>query len=341
MLGPRPFRPLCVLVVGLVAELASAQTPILANRILLVRTASHDAATSRVRAELESEGWQVLEVDARREPLEAVASARSAVAAIRVESNPPAAEVWVADPVTGSTSSDEMLAGERGSDAVLAVRAVEVLRARLLKVGIVAPQLARPAPAVRIEPPRPSPPPPPPPAAPHRPWWASAGSAVIGSQGRLGPAVGVSLSASVEVHDRALVRLRLWVPGTAARLSEPEGETSVWLGLAALGPGIELFRPEARWSSRGSLGVGGLVFHYRGEADPPYHGRSSTLLTSVAVAAWDLGYRPDPRLGIRLEPMVGVAIPRPVVRVVDRTATRWGRPWFGLSLVAEFDLAPR
>jgi hypothetical protein len=329
-----------MLVTGcVVAQSAMAQAPVVADRIVLVAAAGRDAATSRVRAELESEGWQVVDLDARSEPLEAIAGARYAVAAIRVGSDPLTVEVWVADPATGATATDEMLAGDRGSDAVLAVRAVEVLRARLLKVGIVAPQPAKPAPVVRPE--RPRPPPPPPPALPHRPWWVSAGPSVIMSPGRLGPAAGAALSLSAAVHDRALVGLRLWVPGTAARLTEPEGETNVWLGSAVLAVGIEIFRPDAAWSSRASLGAGGLLFHYAAEADPPYHARSSTLLTGVAAAAWDLGYRLDPRLGIRLEPSVGIAFPRPVVRVVGRTATSWGRPWLGLSFVAEFDLAPR
>jgi hypothetical protein len=315
-----------------------AQAPVVADRIVLVRAAGHDAATSRVRAELESEGWQVVDLDARGEPLEAVAGARNAVAAIRVELDPPTVEVWVADPVTGATASDEILAGDRGSDAVLAVRAVEVLRARLLKVGIVAPQPVKPAPVVRPERPRPTRPPPP--VTRHRPWWVSAGPSVIMSEGRLGPAAGAALSLAASVHDRALVGLSAWVPGTAARLTEPEGETNVWLGFATLGVGTELFRSSTPWSSRASLGAGGLLFHYGGEADPPYHGRSSTLLIGVAATTWDLGYRLDNRLGIRLEPSVGVTFPRPVVRVVDRTAPSGGRPWFGLSFVAEFDLAP-
>jgi hypothetical protein len=341
MLGPRRSRPLSMLVAGcVVAQSALAQAPVIADRIVLVRTTGHDAATARVRAELESDGWQVVDLDARGEPLETIASSRNAVAAIRVESDPPTVEVWVADPATGATASDEILTGDRGSDAVLAVRAVEALRARLLKLGIAAPQSAKPAPPA-IRPERLRSPPPPPPLPAHRPWWVSAGPSVITSRGKLGPAAGATLSLSAAVHDRALVGLRLWVPGTAARLTEPEGEVNAWLGFAALGVGIELIRPDAAWSSRASLGAGGLLFHYGGEADAPYHARSSTLFTGQAVAAWDLGYRLDPRLGIRLEPSVGVTFPRPVVRVVGRTATSWGRPWLGLSFVAEFDLAPR
>jgi hypothetical protein len=339
MLGSRRSSPLSILLAGCaLAQPALAQAPVVADRIVLVRAAGHEATTSRVRAELESEGWQVVDLDAHGEPLEAVAGAENAVAAIRVEFDPPSVEVWVADPVTGSTASDEILGGDRGSDAVLAVRAVEVLRARLLKVGIAGPQAARPAPVVHAERPRPTPPPPP--VARHRPWWVSAGPSVVMSEGKLGPAAGATLSLAASVHDRALVGLGLWVPGSAARLTEPEGETNVWLGFAMLGVGAELFRPSTPWSSRASLGVGGLLFHYGGEADAPYHGRSSTLITGAAAATWDLGYRLDSRLGIRLEPSVGVAFPRPVLRVVDRTATSWGRPWFALSFVAEFDLAP-
>ncbi len=317
---------------------AQGQAPVVADRIALVRSAGHDATTARVRAELESEGWQVVDLDAHGEPLEAIAGAQNAVAAIRVEFDPPTVEVWVADPVTGATASDEILGGERGSDAVLALRAVEVLRARLLKVGIVAPQPTKPAPVVP-----PKPPPPrqlPPPVARHRPWWVGAGPSVIMSEGKLGPAAGAVLSLAASVHGRAIVGLSVWVPGTAARLTEPEGETNVWLGFGMLGIGVELLPPSTRWSSRASVGLGGLLFHYGGEADPPYRGRSSTLFTGVGAATWDLGYRLDSRLGIRLEPSLGVTLPRPVVRVVDRTATSWGRPWFGLSFVAEFELDP-
>jgi hypothetical protein len=116
---------------------AFAQRP----HVVILGPAADNAAVVRMRGELAVLGIDVdVLVPAQRTDLEAVARRLGAIAALRVETTPPAVVVWV-DPAVGAPGAppEVRVAGGADDAALLALRAVEVLRAKLVKVPLALP----------------------------------------------------------------------------------------------------------------------------------------------------------------------------------------------------------
>jgi hypothetical protein len=118
----------------LAGSLALAERP---HVVILGPAADHEAVV-RMRGELAMLGIDVDVLVQARDgaSLEAVARRMGAAAALRIEVSPPAIVLWV-DPAVSPVSPAEVRVGgaaEERDPALLALRAVEVLRARLLKV---------------------------------------------------------------------------------------------------------------------------------------------------------------------------------------------------------------
>ncbi|MFI5306775.1 MAG: hypothetical protein ACHQ53_05455, partial [Polyangiales bacterium] len=123
--------------------------------VALVRTDSSDRllrdAGTRLRAELHAAGFDVIEVDrAPGDEREGVESAESngaafATVALNRARSGAFADVWISDHLTGKTVVRRLEVSEASNAAaVLAIRALELLRASLLEVAA--------APAVQNEP---------------------------------------------------------------------------------------------------------------------------------------------------------------------------------------------
>jgi hypothetical protein len=95
----------------------------------------------RIRAELDANGWRVLEVGPDPEldavPLTELAARHSATAAIRVQPARAQVELWMARAQGAEAGALETLsvAGPRPNERVLALRVTETLRARWLKLA--------------------------------------------------------------------------------------------------------------------------------------------------------------------------------------------------------------
>jgi hypothetical protein len=184
-----------LLVVGLTASAAAAP-----SRLVVVQIAGEPRlvgdATRRLRAELTASGFEVITVDGKpgASPREAVEDAHLhpvATLAIVSTDRGAAIDLWVADHLTGKTLVRRIDVQQREA-AVLAIQAVELLRASLLEadhppeettISRLPDDLARWAKAPQVEPPQstfaPSPPPsfapsPPPSFAPSPPPSAPA-----------------------------------------------------------------------------------------------------------------------------------------------------------------------
>jgi hypothetical protein len=116
------------------------------SRVALVRSATTDRvlheASTRLRAELLDAGFDVVEVDRapgdpRSEVEEAAPDASSfATVAMSRVANGAFADVWISDRVTGKTVVRRIEVGAGpNATAVLAIRALELLRASLLEVA--------------------------------------------------------------------------------------------------------------------------------------------------------------------------------------------------------------
>jgi hypothetical protein len=317
---------------------AQTQIPTAANRIALVANSDNETTTARVRAELESDGWQVVVVEQEALSLEVIAQANNAIAAIRIQANPPACEIWVPSLEADSNSSSEVIDGSTKAEAVLAIQAVEVLRARLLKIGIAAPKttipVTAPVPApLRTELPRVS-------RVEHHPLWIGVGSWLLGSPGGFSPSVIAGITLSGPLWRHWILATRVWAPITAAEESQPQGTTQLWLLSTSGSLAYELGDSESIWNGRLHLGLGALLLHYRTEAIPPFEAHSPTFVTALNYVAFEVNRRLDSRLRIGIELSGGLSWPRPVLMVAGQNVAHWGRPYLAAGIQGEFDVAP-
>ena len=142
-------RRLCaaILLVTLpVALETSGQADGARSRVALVRSSSSDPvlreASTRVRAELIDAGFEVVEVDRApgdpRSEVEDAAPTTASFATVAMNRAPNGAfaDVWISDHLTGKTVVRRIEVGAGpNATAVLAIRALELLRASLLEVA--------------------------------------------------------------------------------------------------------------------------------------------------------------------------------------------------------------
>src|SRR5688572_3122807 len=135
----------------------SLATSAMAQKIAVARTAGDQRITNRVNAELSALGFDVELVPETRstEPrsLRQIAVEHGAVAGLRASPSKTGIELWIVNPNTGDTAYEEVVTVKSRNDELLALRSVEVLRARLLKLGVLS--SAPPAPVAEESPPEP------------------------------------------------------------------------------------------------------------------------------------------------------------------------------------------
>jgi hypothetical protein len=318
--------------------------------------------TARVRGELSAAGFRVL----TREPPSGV-SAERAVAMAGADLSPsavlwivaasghtlaaPALEIWLSDRLLGKVSMARLRGAKAAGETpkVLAVQAVELLRARMseLRVHDADEALAAEDAAAWVERPAPPEPPPPavrepderrdqpPPAAPatrERPWFGvSFGLAYLLGSG--------SLSAT------PMPALGLWLG-----LGEPRAGAARWafdlnLNAGAFGP-RERFR-EARGSARldqaygelraalravthvpvepfAALGLGVYTVGVRGRADPPFESHRQRYWAPTGSVSAGLRTRPFAHLSFLAYGEYLQAFSRADVRVANALVARAG-----------------
>jgi hypothetical protein len=318
----------------------SAPAPQPPPKVILIRPPAAPAAVTealvRLRGELVAAGFdaQVTELTLGadvRGSLEKLAppsdGAATALVAV-VASDPGSADLWVIDRVTGKTVVRKVNAG--GADAprvaeVLAVRAVELLRASFLELAIAAP----PSPG--------APPPPPPPVVVERfatatleeadwSWAVEAGGATADALG--GPWNAILSVARIEhaFGRRLCARITFAGLGTAARVDTPEG----YVGLSQtvlLAEGIVRFRRGRRIEPMVSLGAGALRLAADSHESAPYEAVSGARWSAAADVGAGLRVplrRHRFELGVEVHALA--AQPYPVVRFFESDVSHAGRP---------------
>ncbi|MFO0550800.1 MAG: hypothetical protein U0271_20570 [Polyangiaceae bacterium] len=326
-------------VVGLGALLAAtlatraeaAETP---TKVALLEPDSASAVVhetvTRARAELASAGFEVVVVRTKRgEPradLEDALREAGATAAIAIAA--PAAsegrtssivEVWVSDRLTGKISIRPVeTAGTSNAPALLALRAVELLRASLVEVDLGATNTPVPADVRHFV------------GADATPFGIEAGVAGVFAVDPALPAIAPELRFS-------------WVAdvGFGARVT--------WIG-PTLGPGFEgalgeaqltqylafaeaLYRPplDSPLSFTAGLGLGVYHVSARGELTDADREREDDSTALLATAAVGLGIRFHQHFGVALDLTVGVTAPRVTIAMGDEVVGRLGRPLLTLT----------
>jgi hypothetical protein len=294
------------------------------ERILLVPAS--EAISGRVKAELEALGFEVAlspMTQDDRPALEAAAREYQALAVLRIAKA--GIEVWVMDRLTSSTVLRERVT-ER-DEGLLAVRAVEVLRASLLEVA--APTF------VSREPPLP-------PAVAPPPTLPTASL-------ELGPAIALS-PGGVPVTAQAALAFRWYpmprfdlavmvlAPTVPATVRSTEGSTTAFLSAVGLQGDFLIAERTATFNARVGAGVGLLWSHLEGSAVSPFEGRVENVWLPLpflrAGASRALGST------VRLWLDVGVAITpsRLVIHFAGREVANFGRPMVFSTLALEVAL---
>jgi len=299
---------------------------------------------TRLRAELIAAGFEITEVERRddgaREAAEADPSSPGVFATIAiVPRTADAADIWVADRITGKTVVRRIrVASGTGRDmaAVLAVRAVELLQASLLEAL---------EPPPRAEPASPEGAPPPPTAVPGEvsAWMSSrraanepraaethfmlqAGAGMIHSFGGVGPAFLPVLGLGYRLSSAVAVGIRAGGPAFAADLPATGGTIAVRQELVTVEATYELLSPAA--TVRPVVIGGAGVYHLGvvGTATPPYRGESNGLFAALLA----IGPGARVRLGERVSLLGDVRLlfiaPRPIVRAAASEAGSMSRP---------------
>jgi hypothetical protein len=304
-------------------------------------------ALVHLRGELAAEGFasQILELDVgadARAALERAAPDIDAVAVVAVlpvaaapsaggGADPNAVEVWVVDRVTRKTVVRRARAeGDRARAAqVLAVRAVELLRASFVELAIASSQ------------PPPAGPPPPAGTATAERWAATAieeqprrwsygvelGGTVLGTFEAARPALLPTVRLERTVGERGLVRLSGAGLGAPIRVSTANGDAVVNQDLL-LAEGAMRFRLGRRVQPIVSLGAGALRVSADGRPAPqtPYQAASSSRWAGALDAGGGVRVSVRRWLELAAELHLLAAEPYPVVRFLDTEVLHVGRP---------------
>jgi hypothetical protein len=330
--------------------------------VVILGPALDHLAVVRMRGELAMLGIDVdVVVRARDEDnLPAVARRMGATAVLRVETSPPAIVLWV-DPtlatVPSPSAAEVRVTGpaEERDPGLLALRAVEVLRARLLKVPLPpAPEAgaaAEPAPpiadagftgalgegvvppappATAVTEPRASNPPRPGgdavPTRATRPVGLEVAPAMLVSPGGVPPAFQVRLGAEWDPIPRLGLEVLAFLPVTAGTVSAPEG--SIDLRVMNLGGDLRvvLTDPAAEFSIALGAGASAVMLAMTGKAGDPWAGQTGTRWGVAPFAAATLGYRVHPRFAIRLDALAALVRPEQGLRIAGRSVAMFGEP---------------
>jgi hypothetical protein len=314
------------------------------SRVALVRNESSDAllreANTRLRAELGDAGFDVVEVDRApgdaREGVEGGGGESFATVSMNRAGAGAAADVWISDHVTGKTVVRRLqVGGAPNAASVLAIRALELLRASLLEV-------AAPEPSTSEEPPR-APPPdvlrwvePTLPPRPLRPWQPFQGTTLgVGATGLhglrgVGLAFGPTLRLSHSIAERWFARLTLTGPLVGPEITEAQGSAAVRQEFASADLG---------WASRARpvgvyawVGVGAFDLHVTGSAIGPYRSRNEGVVSFLSMAGLGGVAHVGGRVAFTVEITALSLIPQPLVVIADHEAGKAGAPSLGMSL---------
>jgi hypothetical protein len=314
------------------------------SQVALVRCSSSDRvlreASTRLRAELLDAGFEVIEVDRapgdpRAEVEETTPEAASfATVSMNRAANGAFADVWISDHVTGKTVVRRLEVGAGpNATAVLAIRALELLRASLLEVAVKAapsePAMSAPndvmtwiAPALPVAP-----------APPTTPLLqgSALGVGALALHGLSG--IGLAVGPSIDFSHGAgplFVRVTLAAPLAGPELSMAAGSATIRQGLAAVSVG---WATEPRpIGARAWIGAGGFDLHSSGSASSPYRGISGDIGSFLWTAGVGGLARIGPRVALTADLMAVLLDPQPIVVIAGRDAGSAGAPSVGASL---------
>ena len=305
-------------------------SPVYAQRVLVVRPPSSDAALfeafGRLKAELALQGFEIVVESGARGPansegLELAAAREEAFAAISLQRDRDGttAQIHIVDRVTGKTVTRKlMISSAPDGPMLLAIRAADLLRTSFLELG---PGERPPEDVVGVEES-------PPPIEVVRfsrslPRFQIAAGGMVTFEPTLGLAAGAALAAHFRPIPRLQVGLEFVGPafggeyradGGAATVRQEWGLLRTAWNFGAVDPG-----PRIEWGP--VLGAGVVHLDARGEVEPPLVAEQATLWAFGALAGGQVESYFSEAVSLSLSLAALGLIPQPVVAVAaERSA---------------------
>ena len=330
---------------------AAAEAVSAAPRVAIVRdpepTAEREAFENQLRSELAAAGFEVVTVRESAdspEALETIASREGSVAAIRLDrpAGSVSARLWVTERVTGKTLLRTVRPEAVSPEApgIIALRAVELLRASLLELNEAHPPRGSvPAPAsVRswVAPAAPAP-------AARRPagkepasWSIYIGPTLLGSPGGIPASFAPSVAFGWRPAPHWSSELR-WGGPFVATPSTSSGSATIDQQFLTWRVRFDFLDPKALVGPFAVAGLGGHHMSVYGSASEPYRGRSASGYGLLAMAGGGARVAVTAALFLTAECAVAIAARRSVIRFADTDPITTGRPWVLTSLGVEYE----
>jgi len=353
--SPRPCPRVAVSIAlaVLFAGASSAAADPARSRVAVVRPPEADEVSSevsmRISAELAAAGFDVVEIDAPPDTSSraAVEAPSKAVATFAVErvGNRPAVDVWLSDQITGKTTVRRLelrLGATDRAASILAIRAVELLRASLLEIVVPAKaEEDRPAAAV------------PPDVAtfvrtastPVRevPSGLFGGvgletdAAVIHGFSGVGPSYGLALRGSYGLSREFAVRITLAGMELGPTLRAAGGTAISGQEIGVI-EGLYFTPVAGPLSAFVSGGVGAYHVHVKGSAESPNSPASADLWSPAAMLGAGAGLRLGPGVSAVLSAYGVSTTRRATVVIAEDEVGRTGQPslFAALGVLATF-----
>jgi hypothetical protein len=327
----RLFAAGLALVATMAAQAAGAAT------VILVRPENPKPITAealvRMHGELVSVGFdvQIVASSAGTDPrasLEQTASGSNvdAVVALLGDATPGPVEVWVIDRVTGKSVVRRIPNQPESNRAaeILAIRAIELLRASLLEVAMAGgkepPIVLKPPPVEvtrfverALEPRRGS------------RWAIEVGGSGVGSFDGVGPALLPMVRLDLALGSYGLMRATAAGLGTRSHVEAQSGSAEVAQQFGLIEAGVRL-RPQRRVQPFFSLGAGVRYTSAEGRASFPNQGQTAAQWSFVADVGTGIRLSLHSRFEIALEVHAQLAQPYPAIRFLGSSVATAGRP---------------
>jgi hypothetical protein len=125
------------------------------------------------------------------------------------------------------------------------------------------------------------------------------------------------------------------VPALPLRLTAAEGEADLYMGLLAAGVRLTFAEPGDRWVPFAGGGGAVTFVDLRGDPLPGYVDRPALVAGGAPYLRGGLSVTVAPLLRVRLDALVGWALPATVVRFDGREMVTWGPFLLNASLGLE------
>jgi hypothetical protein len=306
-----------------------------------------DSFGLRVRAELESLGFDATLVDPDAEPasrvsLEAAARRVAAIAAIRAVPSAGGVEVWIADRVTGKTVLRQIAMDDAPSrdaadrDDALALRVVELLRASMLETMLpVAPPGDVPAPAElgeKLHVPAPARMDPPPPTL-----RLSVAPAVLLSPGGFGASASLDLALAWMPSEHVGIVVFGAIPLSKPEVKKDQGVADLSVFLVGGGARFLFTTRANRWVPSADVGLTAVFLNSQATTtNQGFAPAPASAATPAPFVRLGLAFAASPLVRVRVDILGGVVAQGVSVQFSGQSAATWGQPFVLPSVGVDF-----